>query len=26
VWRQASRGGWNELLDRVAEALIEWRA
>ena len=25
VWRQGSRGGWNELLDRVAEALIDWR-
>jgi len=25
VWRQASRGGWSELLDRVADALIAWR-
>lgn len=25
VWRQASRGGWNELLDRVADALTAWR-
>lgn len=25
VWRQASRGGWNELIGRVADALAEWR-